>query len=213
MARKTKEEAQETRCAILDAAIQIFSVRGVSRTSLADIAEEAGVTRGAIYWHFANKADLLNALWDQMLLPYEEITRASENSDEPDPLGKMKTLFIMLFNGFIEDPRRKQLFRILLDKCEAVEDTGDIHLRRVSCHLDGFSRIETVLRNAAARGQIPADTDVRLGSIAVISYIDGLIAHYLLIPDLVDIRSEIPLLIEAMLTMLRCGGIRRKVES
>ncbi len=49
MARKTKEDAQATREAILDAALQVFSVYGVSRTSLADIAKKAGVTRGAIY--------------------------------------------------------------------------------------------------------------------------------------------------------------------
>ncbi|MBV5333220.1 TetR family transcriptional regulator, partial [bacterium] len=62
MARKTKEEAQETRKAILDAAETVFQERGVSRTSLAEIATAAGVTRGAIYWHFANKAELFDAM-------------------------------------------------------------------------------------------------------------------------------------------------------
>lgn len=49
MARKTKQQAEETRQEILDAAIKTFSERGVSATSLADIAKSAGVTRGAIY--------------------------------------------------------------------------------------------------------------------------------------------------------------------
>ncbi|MDP1673909.1 MAG: TetR family transcriptional regulator, partial [Burkholderiales bacterium] len=57
MARRTKDEAVETRNQILDAAEKVFSARGVSRTSLADIAEAASVTRGAIYWHFKDKAD------------------------------------------------------------------------------------------------------------------------------------------------------------
>lgn len=47
MARKTKRQAQETRQHILDAAIKAFSERGVSATSLNDIAALAGVTRGA----------------------------------------------------------------------------------------------------------------------------------------------------------------------
>ena len=59
MPRKTKEEAQETRQRILDAAERVFQMQGVSRTSLAHIADAAGVTRGAIYWHFRNKADLV----------------------------------------------------------------------------------------------------------------------------------------------------------
>lgn len=45
MARKTKQQAEETRQEILDAAIKTFSERGVSATSLADIAKSAGVTR------------------------------------------------------------------------------------------------------------------------------------------------------------------------
>ena len=49
MVRKTKEEAQETRSAILDAAELVFKENGVSRTSLAEIATAAGVTRGAVY--------------------------------------------------------------------------------------------------------------------------------------------------------------------
>ena len=58
MARRTKGEALETRHRILDVAERVFSERGVTRTSLADVAKAAGVTRGAIYWHFADKADL-----------------------------------------------------------------------------------------------------------------------------------------------------------
>ena len=49
MVRRTKEEAQETRSQILEAAEKAFYERGVARTTLADIATLAGVTRGAIY--------------------------------------------------------------------------------------------------------------------------------------------------------------------
>jgi putative PEP-CTERM system TPR-repeat lipoprotein len=62
MARRTKEEAQETRNRILDFAEHVFNEKGVSRTSLDDLARAAGVTRGAIYWHFRNKAELFDAM-------------------------------------------------------------------------------------------------------------------------------------------------------
>ena len=55
---KTKQQAGETRRQIIDAALTAFSEQGVSATSLVDIAKQAGVTRGAIYWHFKNKVDL-----------------------------------------------------------------------------------------------------------------------------------------------------------
>jgi TetR/AcrR family acrAB operon transcriptional repressor len=209
MARKTKEDAQATRSAILDAAVRVFSIRGVSRASLADIAKEAGVTRGAIYWHFANKVDLLNALWEQVRLPFEPFAQASENPDEPDPLGKMKELLIFVFSSLAEDPRRQQLFRILLNKCEAVEDSGTIHLRQLDNHTDNFARVETVLRNAVDKGQLPTNLDLRLGSIFIISCIDGMLANWLMLPGLFDINKEVPILVEGCLQTLRSGLIRQ----
>ena len=62
MARRTKEDALVTRDLLLDAAERVFQRRGVSRTSLQEIAQEAGLTRGAIYWHFENKADVFDAM-------------------------------------------------------------------------------------------------------------------------------------------------------
>lgn len=64
MARKTKQEAQETRQYILDVALRLFSQQGVSSTSLGEIAKAAGVTRGAIYWHFKDKSDLFSEIWE-----------------------------------------------------------------------------------------------------------------------------------------------------
>lgn len=69
MARKTKEDALETRNQLLDAAEKVFFDKGFSQTSLMDIAEAAGLSRGAIYWHFKNKGDLFEAMADRIRLP------------------------------------------------------------------------------------------------------------------------------------------------
>ena len=71
MARRTKEDALATRHQLLDAAERVFAEKGVSRTSLNDIAQAAGASRGAIYWHFKNKADLFNAMLERITLPME----------------------------------------------------------------------------------------------------------------------------------------------
>lgn len=205
MARKTKEEALKTRADILEAAIRIFSVRGVSRTTLGDIAREAGVTRGAIYWHFNNKNDLLAALWDQLFQPIEPIVQASESKDEEDPLGLMRETLLSLFTSLANDPVRLQLFRILHDKCELVADTGAEHLHRANCHRDGLRRIGTVLTNAVDKRQLPPDYDIRLASIATISFIDGLLANWLIFPSQIGIDREIPRLIDELMGLLRRG--------
>ena len=47
----------------MQAALDVFHQRGVARASLHEIAQAAGVTRGALYWHFKNKEDLFDALF------------------------------------------------------------------------------------------------------------------------------------------------------
>ena len=63
--RRTKEDAALTRETVLDAALAVFSRQGYAATTLDHIAQEAGVTRGAIYWHFGGKAELYNALVEE----------------------------------------------------------------------------------------------------------------------------------------------------
>ena len=113
MARRTKEEAQITRSQILEAAEQAFYERGVARTTLADIATLAGVTRGAIYWHFNNKADLVQAMLDSLQEPLDEMSQASQDEDEEDPLGCMKNLLVHLFHELALDPKTRRINEIL----------------------------------------------------------------------------------------------------
>ena len=62
MVRKCKEDAEKTRQAILESALDIFSVKGYAKTTFDEIAAHAGFTKGAVYWYFRNKADLVAAL-------------------------------------------------------------------------------------------------------------------------------------------------------
>jgi len=63
--RRTKEEAAQTRQQLLNAALSIFSRQSFDATTLEEVAEAAGVTRGAIYHHFGSKADLFQALIEE----------------------------------------------------------------------------------------------------------------------------------------------------
>jgi len=83
MARKTKEEAYKTRLNILYTALNLFFEKGYARTSLDDIASACGITRGAIYWHFKDKADLFLTLSQQIdeeaKINYNEILENTES--------------------------------------------------------------------------------------------------------------------------------------
>ena len=122
MVRRTKEEAFETRESILDAAEQCFHAKGVSRTSLSDIAQAAGVTRGAIYWHFHDKADLLDALFQRIQMPLEELSQKSQDASASDPLERFSKLLITVLQRLEADPSARRVNEILLLKCDYIEE-------------------------------------------------------------------------------------------
>ena len=62
MARKCKDDAEKTRQAVLESALDVFSEKGYAKATFDEIAMRAGFTKGAVYWYFRNKADLLAAL-------------------------------------------------------------------------------------------------------------------------------------------------------
>ncbi|MFG6175667.1 TetR family transcriptional regulator [Halomonas sp. THAF12] len=120
MARRTKAEAEATRVALLDAAEEVFFDKGVARTSLEQIARHAGMTRGAVYWHFRNKADLFRAMLDRVRMPFEELVGETDIGDAT-PLDTMR---LGCRQGFkrLEQPQHRRVHAILLHRCEFFSD-------------------------------------------------------------------------------------------
>jgi TetR/AcrR family transcriptional regulator, acrAB operon repressor len=206
MVRRTKEEALATRNRILDAAEQVFFDKGVSRTTLADIASQAGVTRGAIYWHFANKGDLFTAMFDRSLLPLDELVVATLDSKEPDPLGRMRDIFIWCMNNIAFDEQRRRVFDILFLKCEFVEEMGPVRERHQTNMREGRERIERGLRNAIERGQLAATLDTGRATTFLHAMFTGILHDFLMLPDSVDLKRDSEQLIDACFDALRTSA-------
>jgi TetR/AcrR family acrAB operon transcriptional repressor len=212
MARSTKQEAQETRNRILDAAADVFHRKGVSGTSLADVAQEAGLTRGAIYWHFKNKIDLFTAMADRVRLPMEAMVEANPEL-EADPLGQLRSICVFVLQETARNPQSRKVFDIIFHKCEYLEDADPISQRQKECFRQGEANIETILRNACAKGQLPANLDTHLAGVVFHAALDGLMNNWLLAPENFDLAGNAERLIDACLDMLRCAGSLRNAES
>src|SRR3954463_15931084 len=109
MVRKTKEEALVTRERLLDAAESLFRERGGTRTPLAEVATAAGMTRGAVYWHFKDKADLFRAMCDRATLPLEAQFEHAGADMASDPMGVLRELSIAALRGLALDPRAQNV--------------------------------------------------------------------------------------------------------
>ncbi|WP_019141878.1 TetR family transcriptional regulator [Noviherbaspirillum massiliense] len=210
MARCTKEEALETRDRILDAAEQVFHAQGVASTSLADVAEAANVTRGAIYWHFRNKSDLFDAMCERVRLPMEAMAQADAHAEEADPLGRLRASCIFVLKETVRNPHSRKVFDILFHKCEFVDPADPIFARRREWFLRGTAHIERVLRNAIAKGQLPQDLDIHLARASMQAAIDGLLNNWLFAPESFSLDDNAERLIDACLDSLRYSPSLRK---
>lgn len=121
MARKTREAAEYTRKGILNAALELFHEKGYSRTTLEQIARRAGVTRGAIYWHFKDKVDLFLGLKDEIEqsagVRLEDLLLWSVNS-----LEDMRRGVLRLFCNIEENETFRRYFEIVLYRAEFTEE-------------------------------------------------------------------------------------------
>lgn len=155
MVRQTKENAEITRQRIIDAAREVFLSRGVSRTSMEQIAAQAGVTRGAIYWHFSNKTELFSALREQVLLPLIDRMDDSlllENND--DPLGQIGKFLSGTIDALNESSDTRQTFEIMMVKCEYVEELSAV-LEQTLYNCERIAKkIEQLYERAKTKGQL-----------------------------------------------------------
>ncbi|HQR50442.1 MAG TPA: TetR family transcriptional regulator [Methylophilaceae bacterium] len=180
MARKTKEEALETRNRILDAAEIVFQRNGVSRTTLADIASEAHATRGAIYWHFENKVDLYDAMIQRIVEPLEQKLEELQRHQDHDPLNFIRSLALFYLDSLANDPHYYRVLEIAWHKCEYVGDMARIRDQHLECGNRFLGIKESAIRSAIVRGHLPGHIDARQAAVGLMAIIDGLVAGWTL---------------------------------
>lgn len=180
MARRTKEEAQETRSRILDAAERVFYDKGVRGASLEDIAAAADVTRGAIYWHFKDKAEVFDAMMQRVVLPVEEMLESADCCAESNPLELLRRATVDVLMRTAKDPRMQRVFEIAYHKCEYVGDATGVRERHVASQQDCLKTIEAGFKACVAHGQLPQSVNPRVAAVGALSLVSGLIANWVL---------------------------------
>lgn len=175
MARRTKEEAEQTRNAILDAAEHVFFERGVVRTSLQEVAQAANVSRGAVYWHFRNKIELLQAMTNRIVLPQEHLLEQLETSNSPTPLDDLSHACRESLHAMVTDHRRRRIFTILTQRCEYLDEMADIIKTRQDLRDRMTGRFIRLFERANKASLLAPHWPPRLAAIALHSLMFGLI--------------------------------------
>src|SRR5664279_1826323 len=209
MARKTREEALETRERLLDAAQCVFKQRGVSRTSLAEVAAAAGVTRGAVYWHFKDKADLFGAMCDRATLPLDALFERAGATATTQPLATLRALCVGALLRLATDTRTQDVFEVIFHKTELVDELAGIATTHQKERCECLGQIEVIIGKCAALGELPRDIDAALAAQGLNALMVGLMHEWVLDPSAFDLSLAAPALVDTYLAGLAAHPPRR----
>lgn len=178
--RRTKEDAQQTRLRIIDAARRMFAAQGVSRTSLDQIAGAAGVTRGAVYWHFANKTELFFAMRQQVSLPIVDSIDTALDAGAGDPLAGIERFLRGALDAIANDGCTRETFRIIAFKCEYVSELEPELRRTAAGYADLYAKLAKAYRSARREGRLRDDLEPGLAALETCVFMSGLLRLWLL---------------------------------
>ena len=199
MARRTKADALATRHQLLDAAECLFAEKGVSRTSLNDIALAAGASRGAIYWHFKNKADLFNAMMERTTLPMEQALQQVGHEPGQDPLAELRRSIADAMQRIAKDERTRRVFEVATLKVEYVDELMAVRARHRRVQADNVGQMERSLQAALAQRALSLPLPVALLAQGLYALLVGLIHTWLLAPETFELEATAEASVQAYL--------------
>lgn len=171
MARRTKEEAAETRKQILETALDVFFRRGYSRSTFVDIAEQIGLTKGAVYWHFKTKTDLLVALIEENLK--RKLRKVDDPEDTVCSLESLRKCYVDSAKRVLADPQLRKFEFFINFQIEWSEELmSEVRSRLAEIGEDPFRKYSIAVLRLQDAGVIDRSRDAeKLGSILIATWI------------------------------------------
>ncbi len=203
MARQTKERAEQTRETILDAAEQVFFKRGVARASIEEIAAEAGVTRGAVYFHFRDKVDLFLGIEERVRLPHEEIMAMLAQSPTADALNLLERIVLSLFARYAAEDRKRIRLTVLLLRCDYVDEMAPALDRQNATYGRFAIELRRYFRDAARGPNLDQDWNPELAALVFQTLMHGALLRWLRSPGDFPLNSSGVSVVKGFLTAVR----------
>lgn len=199
--RRTKAEAEQTRQQLLDAALRVFGRQGYDATTLDDIAREAAVTRGAIYWHFKGKAELYRALLTERQGPASEALATALAADEP-PLERLRALITRSIALLEEDANYRATMELTLFKTGAAPELAAGFAQKVAGLRDLRQSLVELVRSGQAQGSLRPDLDPEAAATTILSLLNGVALTWLLDQEAFSPARQAPAIADTLLAGL-----------
>jgi TetR/AcrR family acrAB operon transcriptional repressor len=204
--RRTKEEAARTRGAIVEAALACFDRHGIAHTTLEQIAAEASVTKGAVYWHFRGKREILRAIREELSLPLLDRADCTLlNSGERAPLERIARFLEGMLETIETDARTRRALTVMQYKCEYADELAQ-ELDDMNRNNDRLMKaLEQTYQAARKAGALTAALTPRLAALDTLAFLAGLVRISLLDRTRNGMRKNATALIRAHVASRRAA--------
>jgi TetR/AcrR family acrAB operon transcriptional repressor len=179
--RRTAAEAQRTRQLLLDTASRVFARDGFDASTLVDVAREAGLTRGAIYWHFKDKQDLFQQVADHHRAHLESL-KAVALGREGTPWEKLRRLLAAVIDNFYDNEAFRQEIVLTWYRL-STSQFAPVMASKSNFVQNFLVLMESLLTESRAQGAIRAETDCHLAAFHLSCLINGLYRLHHVAPD------------------------------
>ena len=177
MKRKTD---QDTRKIIIEASMELFARRGYHGTSVAQIAEATGLTKGALYWYFKGKEDLFLTVLDCIKESWQEAVMTRVEASQ-DAIGKFEQLFDatseLIANG--DTPHSMHLFLVSAGAQPEMRDFEDAIKEAYAGYV---SKLAAIIKAGQEEGEIRKDFDAYSAAVGIIGCLEGIVLQARLHP-------------------------------
>ncbi|ASK35676.1 TetR family transcriptional regulator [Alloalcanivorax mobilis] len=200
--RRTKEDAEKTRLKILEAALELFSRNGYTNTTLARIAEQAGYSRGPIYWHFKNKDELFEAVLSFSQQPLGALIDEA-NAAAHRPLQAIEHFSRHWLRLLVDNRWHRQSFEILLNKTELTANLERTLKRERKLTRSVVATLTALVRQAQAHGLATPHAGADELGLLCYTYLMGITQTWLFSPRLFNLEQEIDFFVERLLVLVK----------
>ena len=153
------------------------------------IGERAGYTRGAVYWHFKNKTEVLTAMIDRERIPFIERLRRTASSKRTTPVLDLRSALLVSFQELAEDERLRNMMEIMLRNDLSVESQAMQELQREASR-EELSIIAAAMQRARDLGQLRPNVDVDTVARIISTSLTGVLYSSMLEPELFDLQRD-----------------------
>ncbi len=202
--KRTKEEPDIPRQKFLQAALTVFSREGYDASRIDGIAQEAGMTRGALYHHFGSKAALYNTLLEEVSSRVNRVTL--EAIEEGGTILEiLRRVFVRSTLYAIKDPEWRAVNRLALRASTADPEVEEGRQRRLQAARSTLQQLADGIQGGIGEGNIRPDVNPYSAALHFISLQNGILVLWLEDQTLFDLKAEAERVIDLFVAGITAG--------